>query len=94
MSQKFFEDIDKNKEFLKYLDNRFKNCETSLKSEIEEKIKNNLTYFETKLKVLEDLGDLGDLITMEYYSDKKLYKKSTKSLKKAMSEKSSPYVPL
>ena len=86
MSQKFFEDIDKNKEFLTYLDNKIKSCE--------EKIKDKLTYFETKLKGLEELGELGDLITIEYYSDKKLRKKSMDSLKKAMSEKASPYVPL
>jgi hypothetical protein len=97
MEQKFFEDFDKNQEFLKYLDNRFE----AFKTEIDGKIKANLRCNEAAIKGKINvkllghlLEELGDLKTLEYYLDKDLHKISRTALKKAMSEKSTPYVPL
>jgi len=90
MAHKFFEDTDKNKEFLKYLDNRFESFGISLKTEIEANLK-----IKSNEKLLEHLlEDLGDLKTLEYYLDKDLYNISMSALKDAMQKKAFPYVPL
>lgn len=56
MAQKFFDNEDKNREFLRYLDKRLEGIEISLKTEIDVKIKENLNYIknvEAKYRVIE-----------------------------------------